>query len=78
MCDGASAAILATEETCAKYNLEPIARIVSYNSVGCDPKIMGIGPVPAINNALKAADLSLADMDLCEVLMNFFLLKYWE
>lgn len=67
VCDGASAAILATEEACEKYNLEPIARIVSYNSVGCDPKIMGIGPVPAINNALKAADLSLGDMDLCEV-----------
>jgi len=67
VCDGASAAILATEEACAKYNLEPIARIVSFNSVGCDPKIMGIGPVPAINNALKAADLTLADMDLCEV-----------
>lgn len=67
VCDGASAAILATEEACEKYNLEPLARVVSFNSVGCDPKIMGIGPVPAINNALKAADLSLADMDLCEV-----------
>jgi len=67
VCDGASAVIIATEEACAKHNLTPLARIVSYNSVGCDPKIMGIGPVPAITNALKAANLQLGDMDLCEV-----------
>jgi len=67
VCDGASAVMLATEEACAKYNLTPLARVVSYNSVGCDPTIMGIGPVPAIQNALKAANMTLADMDLCEV-----------
>lgn len=67
VCDGASAAILATEEACEKHNLTPIARVVSFNSTGCDPKIMGIGPVPAITNALKAAELTLDDMDLCEV-----------
>ncbi len=70
VCDGASAVIIATEEACSKYDLKPLARIVGYNSVGCPPKIMGIGPVPAIQNALKAANLTLDDMELCDV--SFF------
>ena len=51
----------------AKHNLTPLARLVSYNAAGCDPHIMGIGPVYAVNNALKRAGLQLSDMDLCEV-----------
>uniref|UniRef100_H2ZM02 3-ketoacyl-CoA thiolase, mitochondrial n=1 Tax=Ciona savignyi TaxID=51511 RepID=H2ZM02_CIOSA len=67
VCDGASAVLLATEEACQKHNLKPLARLVSFNSVGCEPTIMGIGPVAAVQNALKAANLKLSDMDLCEV-----------
>nr|CAB3219666.1 3-ketoacyl-CoA thiolase, mitochondrial-like [Phallusia mammillata] len=67
VCDGAAAVIIATEEACQKHNLKPLARLVAYNSVGCDPNIMGIGPVPAIKNALAAANLNLADMDICDV-----------
>ncbi|XP_072182426.1 3-ketoacyl-CoA thiolase, mitochondrial-like [Diadema setosum] len=67
ICDGAGAVIIASEEAVAKHNLTPLARLVSYNVAGCDPKIMGIGPVYAVRNALGKAGLSLDDMDLCEV-----------
>uniref|UniRef100_A0A8C9A5Z7 Acetyl-CoA acyltransferase 2 n=1 Tax=Prolemur simus TaxID=1328070 RepID=A0A8C9A5Z7_PROSS len=67
ICDGAAAVILASEEAVKKHNFTPLARIVSYHVSGCDPAIMGIGPVPAISGALKKAGLSLKDMDLVEV-----------
>ncbi|XP_070792097.1 3-ketoacyl-CoA thiolase, mitochondrial isoform X2 [Pituophis catenifer annectens] len=65
--DGAGAVILASEDAVKKHNLTPLARIVSYHATGCDPNIMGIGPVPAVTEALKKAGLSLKDMDLVEV-----------
>jgi acetyl-CoA C-acetyltransferase/acetyl-CoA acyltransferase 2 len=65
--DGAACSILTTESHAKKLGLKPLARIVSYASVGCDPKIMGIGPVGAIKKALNQAGLSLSQMDLCEV-----------
>ncbi|KAM6475068.1 3-ketoacyl-CoA thiolase, mitochondrial isoform 2-T2 [Liasis olivaceus] len=67
VCDGAGALIVASEDAVKKHNLTPLARIVSYHSAGCDPHIMGIGPVPAVTEALKKAGLSLKDMDLVEV-----------
>ncbi|XP_032115322.1 3-ketoacyl-CoA thiolase, mitochondrial [Sapajus apella] len=65
--DGAGAVIIASEDAVKKHNFIPLARIVGYFVAGCDPSIMGIGPVPAINGALKKAGLSLKDMDLVEV-----------
>lgn len=65
--DGAAASILMSEDEAKKRGLKPFARIVSYASVGCDPKIMGIGPVYAIQKALKKAGMELKDMDLVEV-----------
>lgn len=65
--DGAGAVILASEDAVKKHNFTPLARIVGYFVSGCDPSIMGIGPVPAISGALKKAGLSLRDMDLVEV-----------
>ncbi|XP_040192809.1 3-ketoacyl-CoA thiolase, mitochondrial [Rana temporaria] len=65
--DGAGVLILASEEAVTKHKLTPLARIVAYHAAGCEPKIMGIGPVPAITEALKKAGLSLKDMDLVEV-----------
>ncbi|XP_017744131.1 PREDICTED: 3-ketoacyl-CoA thiolase, mitochondrial [Rhinopithecus bieti] len=65
--DGAGAVIIASEDAVKKHNFTPLARIVGYFVSGCDPSIMGIGPVPAINGALKKAGLSLKDMDLVEV-----------
>ncbi|KRT85340.1 hypothetical protein AMK59_1614 [Oryctes borbonicus] len=67
ICDGAGAVILANEDAVKEQNLKPIARIVSYSYVGVEPSIMGIGPVPAITNALRVAGLSLSDMDLVEI-----------
>ncbi|XP_040213623.1 3-ketoacyl-CoA thiolase, mitochondrial-like [Rana temporaria] len=65
--DGDGVLILASEEAVTKHKLTPLARIVAYHAAGCEPKIMGIGPVPAITEALKKAGLSLKDMNLVEV-----------
>ena len=47
--------------------MTPLARVVGFASAGCDPKIMGIGPVPAAKQALAAVGLTLDQMDICEV-----------
>uniref|UniRef100_A0A8C7HCK0 3-ketoacyl-CoA thiolase, mitochondrial n=1 Tax=Oncorhynchus kisutch TaxID=8019 RepID=A0A8C7HCK0_ONCKI len=65
--DGAAAVVIASEEAVKEHKLTPLARIVAYHVSGCDPSIMGIGPVPAITEALKKAGLTLQDMDLVEV-----------
>lgn len=65
--DGAAAVVIASEDAVKEHKLTPLARIVTYHVSGCDPSIMGIGPVPAITGALKKAGLSLNDMDLVEV-----------
>lgn len=67
ICDGAAAVLLASESAASKNNLKPLARLVAYSSVGVPPEIMGFGPVPAIQNVLKAANLTLDDIDLIEV-----------
>ncbi|WP_417213264.1 3-oxoadipyl-CoA thiolase [Bizionia sp.] len=65
--DGAAATIIASEDAVKKYNLKPLARIVSSAVVGVEPRIMGIGPVEASNKALKKAGLTMADMDVIEL-----------
>jgi 3-oxoadipyl-CoA thiolase len=65
--DGAAAMLLASEEAVRKYNLKPIAKVISMAVAGVDPAIMGIGPVPATQKALKRASLSIANMDLVEL-----------
>ncbi len=65
--DGAAAILLASEDAIKKYNLQPKARIVSSAVVGVEPRIMGIGPVQAANNALKKAGLKMSDMDVIEL-----------
>lgn len=67
ICDGAGAVILASEDAVREYNLTPLARLVGYSSVGVEPSIMGIGPVPAIQNVLKVTGKTLDDMDLIEI-----------
>ncbi|KAJ0174349.1 hypothetical protein K1T71_010495 [Dendrolimus kikuchii] len=63
--DGAGALVLAGEE--AAKGLKPLARLVGWAYVGVDPSIMGIGPVPAIENLLKVTKMSLKDIDLIEI-----------
>jgi len=67
ICDGAASLVVASEEATRANNLTPLARVVAWSRVGCDPSIMGIGPVEAIRNALKAANLTLKDIDLIEI-----------
>lgn len=67
ICDGAGAVVVASEEACKEYGYKPLARLVGYSVAGVDPSIMGIGPVPAIRNLLKAAGKTLNDIDLVEI-----------
>jgi acetyl-CoA acyltransferase len=65
--DGAAALYLASEAAVKKYGLTPKVRIVASAVVGVEPRIMGIGPVPATRLALKKASLTLSDMDIIEL-----------
>lgn len=64
--DGAAAIFIASGEAVEKFNLKPLARIVSSAVTGVEPRIMGIGPVTATQKALEKAGLTLADMDVME------------
>ena len=65
--DGAAAMLLASKESVTKYSLKPIAKVIAMAVAGVDPAIMGIGPVPATQKALKRASLSIANIDLVEL-----------
>jgi acetyl-CoA acyltransferase len=65
--DGAAAMLVASESAVERYGLKPLARIVSSGVAGVEPRIMGIGPVPASQLALDRAGLTLADMDIIEL-----------
>ena len=65
--DGAGALVVSSAEYAKRTGKKPIGRLVAWGVAGVDPKIMGIGPVPATKNALRAAKMTLDDMDLIEV-----------
>lgn len=65
--DGAAALLLASESAATRYNLKPLARIAGSAVVGVEPRVMGIGPVPATRAVLKKLSLSLEDIDLIEI-----------
>lgn len=65
--DGAAAILLASGQAVKKYGLKPMAKIISMAVAGVDPAIMGIGPIPATQKALKRASLSIANIDLIEL-----------
>ncbi len=67
MSDGAAFVLVMSEAMVKEYNLEPIARMVSYAAAGVEPRIMGIGPVKAIPKALKQAGLTLNDIQQIEL-----------
>jgi acetyl-CoA acyltransferase 2 len=69
LADGAAALVIASRSAVERKGtaVKPLGRLVSWAYVGVDPKVMGIGPVPAIAKALDRAGLTLADMDLIEV-----------
>ena len=65
--DGAAAVVVATAEEAARRGLKPIGRVVSWGYVGVEPRLMGFGPVPAIQKALERAGIGLGDVDLFEI-----------
>lgn len=65
--DGAAACLLAGEEAVKQMNLKPMARVVSFAVAGVDPAYMGVGPVPAVQKALKRAGLKISDITLVEL-----------
>jgi acetyl-CoA acetyltransferase family protein len=65
--DGASAMVLMTDEAVAETGATPIARIVDYEIAGVDPKVMGIGPVPAVRRLFERRGLAMADVDVVEL-----------
>ena len=65
--DGAAAMLVASADAVQKHGLKPVARILGMATAGVEPRIMGIGPVPATRKVLELANLSLADMDVIEL-----------
>ena len=64
--DGAAAIVLASGEAVEKYGLKPMAKLIGWGQGGVDPKIMGVGPVPASRNAMAKAGVTINDIDLVE------------
>lgn len=64
--DGAAAMVLMNARTAEHRKLNPLARLIAYGHAGVDPRYMGIGPIPAVQQALHRAGLKLADMDVIE------------
>jgi acetyl-CoA acetyltransferase family protein len=67
ICDGAAAVLLTTEEKATAENRTPLAKIVSWGISGCEPSMMGIGPVEAIKIALQRGGLSMEEIDLFDI-----------
>ena len=67
ICDGAASAVLATRRWAEARGLAPIGRLLNWGVAGCDPNIMGIGPVPAIRRLEERAQIRLSEVDLFEV-----------
>jgi acetyl-CoA C-acetyltransferase len=65
--DGAAALVITTAEKAKKVGRPPLARILAYVSTGVDPKIMGIGPIPAVRKVLERAGLNASQVDLFEL-----------
>ncbi|WP_341299629.1 acetyl-CoA C-acetyltransferase [Lysinibacillus sp. FSL H8-0500] len=65
--DGASILLIVSERALKKYNLQPLAEIISVASAGVEPRVMGIGPVPATRKALEKANLTIEEIDLIEL-----------
>ena len=65
--DGASFLLVASEDAVKKYGLKPLCEIVGIGQGGVDPSVMGLGPTPAIRNALNNAGVKLADIELVEL-----------
>jgi len=64
--DGAAAIVIASGEAVEKYGLKPMAKLISWGQGGVDPKIMGVGPIPASRQAMDKINIKISDIDLVE------------
>lgn len=64
--DGAAAVVLMAESVASQRGLSPMGRIIAYGHAGVDPSVMGLGPIPAVRNALSRCGLSAGDLDVIE------------
>jgi acetyl-CoA C-acetyltransferase len=64
--DGAAALVLMDKEEAARRGVKPLAQLVSYGHAGVDPRVMGLGPIPAVKSALERAKLNINDIDIIE------------
>jgi acetyl-CoA C-acetyltransferase len=64
--DGAAAIVLSSADAVEKYGLKPKARVLGYGHAGVRPEVMGVGPIPAVQNLLKNTGLSISDFDVIE------------
>ncbi|CAH0589899.1 unnamed protein product [Chrysodeixis includens] len=69
--DGAAVLILASEEAVAEHNLTPLVRVAGWALAGVEPRVMGLGPVPAIRQLLDTAGLKMDDVDMTEINEQF-------
>ena len=67
MSDGAAAAVVTTAEHAARLGLTPLARFITYTTAGVKPELFGLGPLPAMQKALRLANLTIDDIDLVEL-----------
>lgn len=67
LCDAAAAILVMTEEKAKELGIKPLVRIVAYAHAGVDPAVMGLGPVPAVRQALEKAGLKIDDIDIIEL-----------
>ena len=65
--DGAAITILMSREEAERRSIKPLAKIISWATCGVEPSLMGLGPIPAVNKALKKADWKIEDVDLFEI-----------
>ena len=65
--DGACALLIASEAAAKRHDLEPIARVIAWAAAGVEPRIMGVGPVPASQKVLSLAGLDIGRMDVIEL-----------
>jgi 3-oxoadipyl-CoA thiolase len=65
--DGAAALLVGNDAAASEFGLEPIARVVSIGVAAVEPRLMGLGPIPAIRSALKRAGLEIGDLDLIDI-----------
>ncbi len=64
--DGAAAVVLMERSIAEKRAITPLARLVAYGHAGVDPRVMGLGPIPAVKNAMNKVGLKVSDMDVIE------------